>query len=124
MTQYHIRSLQPHAGLPAVLRGTPPTLRVGRGEGFCVFNDIAVSAGMAMAEYGIERVLVVDLDVHQGNGTAAIFENDPRVVTFDMHGGRPGHVFLHLYSRFESCHGSFAPGDLDSDFLGGSTGQP
>jgi acetoin utilization deacetylase AcuC-like enzyme len=68
---------------------TPAAVRLGRGEGFCVFNDIAVSAGVAMAEYGIERVLVLDLDVHQGNGTAAIFENDPRVVTFDMHGGRP-----------------------------------
>jgi hypothetical protein len=59
-----------------------------------VFNDIAVSAGVAMADYGIERVLVVDLDVHQGNGTAAIFEDDPRVVTFDMHGGPHGLLLL------------------------------
>ncbi|KAK9906768.1 hypothetical protein WJX75_007622 [Coccomyxa subellipsoidea] len=59
-----------------------------RGEGFCVFNDIAVSARMAMAEEGIERVLVIDLDVHQGNGTSAIFAGDERVTTFDVHGDK------------------------------------
>ena len=57
-----------------------------RGEGFCVFNDIAVAAAAAMEEYGIQRVLVIDLDVHQGNGTASIFEEDARVTSFDMHG--------------------------------------
>jgi acetoin utilization deacetylase AcuC-like enzyme len=59
-----------------------------RGEGFCIFNDIAVGSLYAMKEKGIERILVVDLDVHQGNGTAKIFENDPRVFTFSMHGSK------------------------------------
>jgi acetoin utilization deacetylase AcuC-like enzyme len=54
------------------------------GEGFCVFNDIAIAAKYAMEVHGLSRVLVVDLDVHQGNGTADIFQADPRVTTFDM----------------------------------------
>ncbi|GLC47189.1 hypothetical protein PLESTB_001622600 [Pleodorina starrii] len=59
-----------------------------RGEGFCVFNDIAVAANVAMRDYGLDSILVVDLDVHQGNGTADIFQNDPRVTTFDMFGDK------------------------------------
>lgn len=55
------------------------------GEGFCVFNDVAVAARLAQHEFGIDSVMVVDLDVHQGNGTAKIFENDPHVYTFSMH---------------------------------------
>lgn len=57
-----------------------------RGEGFCIFNDIAVAAKY-LIEYGyVQQVLVVDLDVHQGNGTAKIFSDDSRVFTFSMHG--------------------------------------
>jgi len=56
------------------------------GEGYCVFNDIAVSVRMLQAERAIRRALVVDLDVHQGNGTAAVFATDPDVFTFSMHG--------------------------------------
>ncbi len=44
-----------------------------------MFNDIAVAASAAMREHGLDRILVVDLDVHQGNGTSAIFADDPRV---------------------------------------------
>jgi acetoin utilization deacetylase AcuC-like enzyme len=55
------------------------------GSGFCVFNDVAVAARALLAEGRIGRVLVVDLDVHQGDGTAAIFAGDPRVLTFSMH---------------------------------------
>ena len=58
------------------------------GEGYCVFNDIAVSIRMLQAEGSIRRALVVDLDVHQGNGTAAVFDEDPDVFTFSMHGER------------------------------------
>ncbi|MEM7051948.1 MAG: histone deacetylase [Acidobacteriota bacterium] len=58
------------------------------GEGYCVFNDVAVAARSLLAEGSVRRVLVVDLDVHQGNGTAAIFGGDPRVFTFSMHGRR------------------------------------
>jgi len=56
------------------------------GEGFCVFNDIAVAIRALQAERKISRALVVDLDVHQGNGTAQIFENESSVFTFSMHG--------------------------------------
>ena len=55
------------------------------GAGFCVFNDVAVAARVLLEEALVERVLVVDLDVHQGDGTAAIFLDDPRVFTFSMH---------------------------------------
>jgi acetoin utilization deacetylase AcuC-like enzyme len=54
------------------------------GEGFCTFNDVAVAVRVLQAQ-GIERVAIVDLDVHHGNGTAFIFESDPRVFTFSMH---------------------------------------
>ena len=56
------------------------------GEGFCLLNDMAIAAYYALDELGMERILIVDLDVHQGNGTAKIFENEPRVFTFSMHG--------------------------------------
>ena len=59
-----------------------------RGSGFCVFNDIAVAARALQREGLIERVLVVDLDVHQGDGTAAIFAGDESVFTFSMHGAK------------------------------------
>lgn len=57
-----------------------------RGEGFCVINDAAIAIRALQAENAIRRALVVDLDVHQGNGTAAIFRDDPHVHTFSMHG--------------------------------------
>jgi acetoin utilization deacetylase AcuC-like enzyme len=57
----------------------------GYGSGFCVFNDVAVASAVLLREGSVERVMVVDLDVHQGDGTAAIFEDDPRVFTFSMH---------------------------------------
>lgn len=55
------------------------------GAGFCVFNDVAVAARRLQAEGAVRQVLVVDLDVHQGDGTARIFEGDPSVFTFSMH---------------------------------------
>jgi len=57
-----------------------------RGEGFCIFNDIAIAANYLLRMNLVKRVLVIDLDVHQGNGTASIFANDERVFTFSMHG--------------------------------------
>ncbi len=58
----------------------------GHGEGFCVFNDLAVAARTLLDEGAVGRVLVVDLDVHHGNGTAAIFADEPRVWCLDVHG--------------------------------------
>ncbi|MEJ2542178.1 MAG: histone deacetylase [Gemmatimonadota bacterium] len=57
-----------------------------RGEGFCVFNDVAVAARMMHREGRARRVAILDLDVHQGNGTAAIFAGDPAVYTLSVHG--------------------------------------
>ena len=57
-----------------------------RGEGFCLLNDLALAAQILIDEGVIERALVVDLDVHQGNGTAKIFEGRSEVFTFSMHG--------------------------------------
>ncbi len=59
-----------------------------RGEGFCCFNDQAVAANWLLKKELAQKILIVDLDVHQGNGTAKIFENEPRVFTFSMHGER------------------------------------
>jgi acetoin utilization deacetylase AcuC-like enzyme len=58
------------------------------GEGFCVFNDVAVAIRMLQRAGRIARAAIVDLDVHQGNGTHAIFAGDASVFTFSMHGGR------------------------------------
>ncbi|HMG92761.1 MAG TPA: histone deacetylase [Chryseolinea sp.] len=57
-----------------------------KGEGYCLLNDIAIAANFLLHEGLVNQILVVDLDVHQGNGTAQIFRNDPRVFTFSMHG--------------------------------------
>ncbi|PSR12068.1 MAG: histone deacetylase [Bacteroidetes bacterium] len=59
-----------------------------RGEGFCVFNDFAIAANYLLRHQLARKILIVDLDVHQGNGTAHIFRNEPRVFTFSMHGAR------------------------------------
>ena len=59
-----------------------------RGEGFCVFNDIAIAANELLHRGEVAKIVVVDLDVHQGNGTASIFAEEPRVFTFSMHGAR------------------------------------
>ncbi|AJR02772.1 histone deacetylase family protein [Siansivirga zeaxanthinifaciens] len=57
-----------------------------RGEAFCMFNDQAIGARYLLNNNLVSKVLIVDLDVHQGNGTAEIFQNEPRVFTFSMHG--------------------------------------
>jgi acetoin utilization deacetylase AcuC-like enzyme len=59
-----------------------------RGEGYCVFNDVAIAARVLQREGRCRRVAVVDCDVHQGNGTASIFRDDPSVFTFSMHGAK------------------------------------
>jgi acetoin utilization deacetylase AcuC-like enzyme len=58
----------------------------GRGEGFCVFNDMAIASNLLLNKGLVQKILFVDLDVHQGNGNAHIFRNDDRVFTFSMHG--------------------------------------
>ena len=57
-----------------------------RGEGFCLLNDFAVAANYLLHKKLADKILIIDLDVHQGNGTAAIFKSNPDVFTFSMHG--------------------------------------
>jgi acetoin utilization deacetylase AcuC-like enzyme len=59
-----------------------------RGEGYCCLNDQAVAARYMLEKGYVHSILVIDLDVHQGNGTAHIMQDDPRVFTFSMHGAR------------------------------------
>jgi acetoin utilization deacetylase AcuC-like enzyme len=59
-----------------------------RGEGFCVLNDVAIAIRKLRRDHFIERAAVIDCDVHQGNGTATIFEGDETVFTFSMHGAK------------------------------------
>lgn len=80
-------------GVAANMAGGTHHAYADKGSGYCVFNDVAVAARLMQAERaagpgGGLRVLVVDLDVHQGNGTAAIFRGDDTVFTFSMHGER------------------------------------
>ena len=88
------------------------------GEGFCVFNDVAVAIRTLQRRGEIGRAAIIDLDVHQGNGTHAVFAGDPTVYTFSMHGvrnypfrsgdGAPRRDETHPY-------GLRVPGDLDID---------
>ena len=56
------------------------------GEGFCLLNDMAIAANYLLKKSIAQQILIIDLDVHQGNGTAKLFENENRVFTFSMHG--------------------------------------
>jgi len=82
-----------------------------RGEGFCVFNDVAVAIRTLQRDRCVRRATVVDLDVHQGNGTHAIFAGDPSVFTFSMHGGR-NYPFAKV------------PGSLDVELEDGTSDEP
>lgn len=75
-------------GIAVNLAGGTHHARRDQGAGYCVFNDTVVAARHAQAECGVGRVLVVDLDVHQGNGTAALTRADPSTYCFDMHAAR------------------------------------
>jgi acetoin utilization deacetylase AcuC-like enzyme len=83
------------ASLDAMERGFGGNLAGGthhafpdHGTGFCIFNDVAVAVRKLMADGCVKRVAVVDLDVHQGDGTAFIFRDDERVLTVSVHGAR------------------------------------
>ena len=73
------------AGLACHLAGGTHHAHPGFGSGFCIFNDCAVAASVLLAQGMVRQVLVVDLDVHQGDGTAACFASDPRVFTLSVH---------------------------------------
>lgn len=73
-------------GAAVYLAGGTHHARADRGAGYCVFNDCAIGARVVQREAGIGRVLIVDTDVHQGDGTATIFAGDASVFTFSIHG--------------------------------------
>jgi len=75
-------------GLGVQLAGGTHHAFADRGEGFCVYNDLVVAARALLSEGAVGRVLIVDLDVHQGNGTADLCAGDPRVVTYSLHAAR------------------------------------
>ena len=80
-------------GVAANLAGGTHHADAHKGSGYCVFNDVAVAARLMQAEFNrrqrrLLRVIVIDLDVHQGNGTAAIFRDDPTVFTLSLHGAK------------------------------------
>jgi acetoin utilization deacetylase AcuC-like enzyme len=84
-----------------------------RGEGYCVFNDVAVAIRSLEREGRIGRAVVIDLDVHQGNGTAKIFEDDPAVATFSMHGA--GNYPFHKERSWRDVE--LADGTGDDEYL-------
>jgi acetoin utilization deacetylase AcuC-like enzyme len=73
-------------GASANLAGGTHHAYAEHGEGYCVFNDVAVAARAMQVEGRARRIVILDCDVHQGNGTAAILANDPGVFTFSIHG--------------------------------------
>src|SRR5829696_5277449 len=75
-------------GLAANLAGGTHHAFADRGEGFCVLNDSAIAARTLIAEGLVKKVVVLDTDVHQGNGNAAILREDPDVITFSIHGAK------------------------------------
>ncbi len=85
-----------------------------RGEGFCLLNDIATSANVLLRDGLAKQVLVVDLDVHQGNGTAAIFQGELRVFTFSMH----CHGNYPMEKEASDLDIALPPGTGDAEFLG------
>ena len=84
-----------------------------RGEGFCLLNDFAIAAKWLLDKSKINRVLIIDLDVHQGNGTASIFGNDDRVFTFSMHGANN----YPLHKERSSLDIELEDGTKDSQYL-------
>jgi acetoin utilization deacetylase AcuC-like enzyme len=84
-----------------------------RGEGFCLLNDHAIAAMWLLNEQKVKRILIIDLDVHQGNGTAAIFAQDDRVFTFSMHGKNN----YPLHKEVSNCDVELEDGINDQEYL-------
>jgi acetoin utilization deacetylase AcuC-like enzyme len=76
------------SGFGGTLAGGTHHAYKNEGSGFCVFNDLAIAIASARTEGGVTRAAVIDLDVHQGDGTASIFEGDTGVFTLSLHGER------------------------------------
>jgi acetoin utilization deacetylase AcuC-like enzyme len=100
-------------GVGANLAGGTHHAFPDRGEGFCVLNDVAVAARVLRRDRQARRVAVVDLDVHQGNGTAAVFEGDPLVFTFSMHGAKN----YPLFKQRSTLDVELPDGTADGEYL-------
>jgi len=98
-------------GCGANLAGGTHHAFADRGEGYCVFNDVAVAARALQRRRQARRIAVIDCDVHQGNGTAAIFAGDPEVFTLSLHGAK------NFPFKKEASH-------LDIEFEDGTTDEP
>ncbi|HWX33877.1 MAG TPA: histone deacetylase [Steroidobacteraceae bacterium] len=100
-------------GLAGNLAGGTHHAFADHGEGFCVLNDVAIAIAKLRAEGVIRRAAIIDLDVHQGNGTAAIFEGVGEVFTFSMHGERN----YPLAKRCSSLDVPLKDGVADDEYL-------
>ncbi|MFL6214457.1 MAG: histone deacetylase [Blastocatellia bacterium] len=100
-------------GIAANLGGGTHHAFADHGEGFCVFNDIAVAIRVLRAEGALSRAAVVDLDVHQGNGTAVIFADDPQVFTLSLHGEKN----YPLVKQQSTLDVAMADGTTDDEYL-------
>ena len=100
-------------GLGANLAGGTHHAFPDHGEGFCVLNDVAVAVRVLRRDRAARRVAVVDLDVHQGNGTAHIFDGDEEVFTFSMHGAKN----YPLFKLRSSLDVELSDGTADEEYL-------
>jgi acetoin utilization deacetylase AcuC-like enzyme len=100
-------------GISSNLAGGTHHAYPDRGEGYCVLNDVAVAIRVMQREKLAERFLIVDCDVHQGDGTAFIFRNSPGVFTFSMHGAKN----YPLFKQTSSLDIELADGTGDEEYL-------
>ena len=100
-------------GFAANLAGGTHHAFADRGEGYCVFNDSAIAARAVQADGLVERVVIVDTDVHQGNGTAVILGGDPSVFTFSIHGAKN----FPFYKEESDLDVALPDGAEDGEFL-------
>ncbi|HEY0460117.1 MAG TPA: histone deacetylase [Pyrinomonadaceae bacterium] len=101
------------SGIASNLAGGTHHAYPDRGEGFCVLNDVAVAIRVLQRERLAEKFLIVDCDVHQGNGTAFIFQNSPEVFTFSMHGAKN----YPLFKENSSLDIELSDGTGDEEFI-------
>ncbi len=100
-------------GISSNLAGGTHHAYPDRGEGYCVLNDVAVAIRVLQREKLASKFLIVDLDVHQGNGTAFIFRDSPEVFTFSMHGAKN----YPLFKEVSSLDIELADGTADAEYL-------
>jgi acetoin utilization deacetylase AcuC-like enzyme len=106
-----------HDGYAINLAGGTHHAYADHGEGYCVFNDVAVAIRWLMHEQQIRRAVIFDTDVHQGNGTAAIFRDEPDVFSFSVHGAN-NFPFRKERSTLDVA---LADGSGDSEYLAAVT---